>query len=96
MAILRYTATGTVDTGFGGGPIATTPAAAALARAVAVQDDGKIVVAGTNAPVSELIVARFNANGSLDMTFGPGGSSVIAPGAPVVLLLGAANRDPCR
>ena len=41
---------------------------------MAVQNDGKIVVAGTIRtaadPIEDIVVARFNTNGSLDMTFG--------------------------
>ena len=39
--------------------------------AVAVQDDGKIVVAGTSA--NDFAVVRYNADGSLDTGFGTGG-----------------------
>jgi uncharacterized delta-60 repeat protein len=62
--------TGTVTTDFGGGddgPIA-----------VSIQSDGKIVVAGTsfvagNASQSSFALARYNADGSLDTSFGNGG-----------------------
>ncbi len=43
-------------------------------NAMAVQNDGKIVVAGTIAtaadPTEDIVVARFNTDGSLDLTFG--------------------------
>jgi uncharacterized delta-60 repeat protein len=46
-------------------------------NSLAIQPDGKIVVAGTassaDGTVSEFAVARFNTNGSLDATFGTGG-----------------------
>ncbi len=44
-------------------------------RAVAVQPDGKIVVAGTasNGVITHFAVARYNANGSPDASFGTGG-----------------------
>ena len=47
------------------------------AKAVAVQADGKIVVAGTstsnaNGGTSNIVVERFNTDGSLDATFGAG------------------------
>jgi uncharacterized delta-60 repeat protein len=45
------------------------------ANAVAVQSDGKIVVAGDSN--GDFIVARYNINGALDTTFNPGG---IIPG----------------
>jgi len=49
----------------------TYPCEDSVFRAVAVQPDGKIVVAGKgwNSPYA-LFVARFNSNGSLDTTFG--------------------------
>ena len=65
--ILRYNPDGSVDTTFNGtGQVATD-----LVRSIAVQSDGKIVVSG---PVSSgasaaFGVGRYNANGSLDMSF---------------------------
>jgi uncharacterized delta-60 repeat protein len=41
------------------------------ARAVAIQPDGKIVVAGSS--LDDFAVARYNTDGSLDTTFGSGG-----------------------
>jgi uncharacterized delta-60 repeat protein len=56
----------------------------AVAEDVAVQADGKTVVAGyawyfdtSNRPHRQLAVARFNVNGSLDKTFGPDRSGMI-------------------
>ena len=59
-----------------------------VASAVAVQPDGKILVAGTTSPVirnpgdnvpsaenGDMVLKRFNANGSLDRTFGSGGTA---------------------
>ena len=45
------------------------------ARAIAVQDDGKILVAGysSNGAVKDLIVSRFNQNGTLDADFNSAG-----------------------
>ncbi len=47
------------------------------AKSVAIQTDGKIVVAGTstsnaNGGTSNIVVERFNTDGSLDVTFGAG------------------------
>jgi len=47
------------------------------AAAVAVQSDGKIVVAG-DVTASELGVARYNTDGSLDNSFGTGGLALMA------------------
>src|SRR5687768_2759032 len=56
----------------------------AVAEDVAVQSDGKTVVAGyawyfdtRNRPHYQLAVARFNVNGLLDKTFGPDRSGMI-------------------
>src|SRR5262245_46927260 len=51
------------------------------AAAVAVQSDGKVVVAGTfnfnGGTLSNFAVARFNYNGALDTSFGNGGRVTI-------------------
>jgi uncharacterized delta-60 repeat protein len=47
------------------------------ARAIGVQSEGKIIVAGhRTSPGSQGIVARLNTNGTLDTTFGDSGSKV--------------------
>jgi uncharacterized delta-60 repeat protein len=50
-----------------------------FAKAVAIQTDGKIVVAGDSEAFdgsSRFVLARFNGNGSLDSSFGTGGKIV--------------------
>ena len=50
------------------------------AHAVAVQDDGKVVAAGTTVASgggSDLAIVRYNANGTLDATFGSGGTGKV-------------------
>ncbi|HEX5444862.1 MAG TPA: hypothetical protein VFW87_13580, partial [Pirellulales bacterium] len=70
------------DDGFGTAGIATATFSGGDARdyAVAVQDDGKVVEAGTftQGSTTKLAVARFNADGSLDASFGTGGE-VLTP-----------------
>jgi uncharacterized delta-60 repeat protein len=56
--------------------LASSGGPAGTGRSVAVQSDGKVVVAGTGAG---MVVARFNANGSPDTSFG-GTGSVTVPG----------------
>ncbi len=80
VLLARYNANGSLDTTFGSGGEATTANAVSGVSALAIQPDGKFVVVGaenytTNAygPVSEGVVLRYNANGSLDTTFGSGG-----------------------
>ncbi|MEN3332374.1 MAG: hypothetical protein V7641_1739 [Blastocatellia bacterium] len=76
--LLRFTADGALDSGFGSGGEVTTefldrdPAA----TAVAMQLDGRIVVGGTAQLSSGPYVfelARYNSDGSLDATFGADG-----------------------
>jgi len=67
------------DRTFGtGGQLVTQIGAKAVVQAIAVQPDGKIVAVGQNAPPDEFtstdfILARYEANGSLDTSFGTGG-----------------------
>jgi uncharacterized delta-60 repeat protein len=88
--ITRLNADGTVDTTFG--TDGTTTITVTLAgRAVGVgpqaelvQPDGKILVAGEasvqtgrRTGITDGVVARLNANGTLDTTFGTGGSTLL-------------------
>ena len=92
IASLRYNASGAPDASFGGGRgLVVTDFEASLndyALAVALQLDGKIVVAGssgsTTAPNTAqglLAVLRYKPDGSLDSTFGIGGSARTAIGS---------------
>lgn len=64
---------GTLDITFDTDGIVTTPFgnSAAFGRSIAIQSDGKIVVAGysANVGVGYFYVARYNVNGSLDTSF---------------------------
>jgi uncharacterized delta-60 repeat protein len=67
-----------LDTSFSGDGKVTTSFSAGddVGSGIAVQSDGKIVVVGTSdneSGTSELAVARFNVNGSLDTSFGGDG-----------------------
>jgi uncharacterized delta-60 repeat protein len=94
FALVRYTPDGRLDRGFGSGGIITTDfgsgeagARPALDRAggVAVQPDGRIVVGGsTRGDHQAFAIARYNADGSLDSTFGVGGKAQIPAAAPQV------------
>ncbi len=85
IRLARYTRAGLLDTTFGGGDgIADevpTPATGNTAGG-AVQSDGKIIIGTTRA--SGLAVTRFNADGTLDSTFGGGDGIATAngPAAP--------------
>jgi uncharacterized delta-60 repeat protein len=77
-ALVRYNSNGTLDTTFGLAGVVTTSfgTAGCFASAIVIQGDGKIVAAGTNyldfSSNSDFAVARYNADGSLDSTFGGG------------------------
>jgi uncharacterized delta-60 repeat protein len=82
LIVARYTASGTLDKTFNGkGFVVFVPAgiSEAGASAVALQSNGKIVAAGSctgNDGGNDMLVARFNANGTLDTGFG-GGSGYV-------------------
>jgi uncharacterized delta-60 repeat protein len=77
VTVVRYNTDGTLDTTFGTGGRVTTPFGSfSEAQSVQLQPDGKIVVAGSNN--SDFLVVRYNADGSLDTTFGTGGKVTTA------------------
>ncbi|MCW2973815.1 MAG: hypothetical protein JWN72_2088 [Thermoleophilia bacterium] len=84
FAVVRYNTNGSLDTTFDGDGIATTPFGSASddAYALALQPDGRIVLAGfTQGATDDVAVARFTANGALDTTFGTGGKVTTAVGS---------------
>ena len=87
--LARYNTNGSLDTTFGtGGKVLTLDG---FANAVAIQSDGKIVVAGTG-------LARYNTNGSLDTTFGTngiaggGGSDIAIQSDGKIVTVGTSNN----
>ncbi|MBD0330532.1 MAG: hypothetical protein ICV64_10585 [Thermoleophilia bacterium] len=73
LVLARFTSRGTLDRSFAGDGIATADAprdGAAAPRAVAVQRDGKIVVAAEGIEGNVYGLLRYRANGSLDRGFG--------------------------
>ena len=92
FAVARYnSADGSLDTTFGcaagsgcSGKV-TTPigTAADFSRALALQPDGKLVVAGSsnNGSNNDFAAVRYQANGTLDATFGTGGKVTTAVGS---------------
>lgn len=82
FVVARFNTDGSLDAGFGDGGIVFTDYGDLAdsqdrARAVAVADDGAIVVAGITQQFS-LAVARLNADGSPDTTFGGGDGTLAA------------------
>jgi uncharacterized delta-60 repeat protein len=83
FTVLRYEANGNLDSSFDSDGIMTTDFGAEdQARSLALQSDGKIVVAGSvsifsaSNPVRDISLARYNPNGSLDSSFGSGGKVI--------------------
>lgn len=78
FVLTRYNTDGSLDATFGINGIAVTTLNDM--SAIALQPDGKIVVVGQiatdNPDVSQRVVARFNADGSVDTTFGTQGISI--------------------
>ncbi|TMA81131.1 MAG: hypothetical protein E6J77_17415, partial [Deltaproteobacteria bacterium] len=78
IAVARYNTDGSVDLTFGsGGRVLTDFDGDDAAFALAVQPDGKIVVAGTSngggTGSLDFVLARYDSAGALDPTFGSGG-----------------------
>ena len=83
FAVLRYNRNGTLDPAWGGTGVVVTDfggTSVAAARAVAIQSDGRIVVAGRagSANVPRVALARYLSNGTLDSTFGTNGLLTMA------------------
>lgn len=82
FAIVRYLSDGSLDTTFGTGGKVTlvgTPQSGGFSS-ILEQSDGKYVAVGTYDPVDAkptAILARFNADGSLDTTYGTGGTTLV-------------------
>lgn len=82
-ALVRYNNNGSLDTSFGNGGLVRTNVGTYLdsVGSIALQPDGKIVAAGNTAIArppgeqrnSNIAVARYNPDGSLDPTFGNAG-----------------------
>ncbi len=84
FALLRYETDGNLDTSFGIGGIVCTAVGSGndYGHSVAIQTDGKIIVAGfsNNGSNDDFSLVRYNSDGSLDNSFGSGGKSVISLG----------------
>jgi uncharacterized delta-60 repeat protein len=79
FAVARYNSDGSLDTGFGSGGKVTTDFGtdADMGNAIALQEGGKIVVAGyLKDTSSDFALARYNSNGSLDTGFGTDGKVI--------------------
>jgi trimeric autotransporter adhesin len=83
FALARYTSAGVLDATFGtGGTVTSSITGSDVAADMAVQSDGRILLGGYNAGFHTQI-ARYDANGALDTTFGTAGvvTTAVASGS---------------
>ncbi len=77
FAVVRYNTDGSLDTSFDADGKVTTPVGVgygyAYGQSLVVQPDGRLVLAGYAGTVADFAAVRYNANGSLDTSFGVGG-----------------------
>ncbi|MES2299086.1 MAG: M57 family metalloprotease [Pseudomonadota bacterium] len=76
IALARYLPDGSLDPSFGHGGTMLDADTHSRSAALALQADGKIIVAGTDTAgggVNDFTLSRFNADGSADSTFGSAG-----------------------
>jgi uncharacterized delta-60 repeat protein len=108
LALARYHTDGSLDTGFGTNGKVVTPIGTSddWMYGLAIQSDGKLVATGyaTSSGNADVALVRYNANGTLDPTFGTGGKvttpvgsnddiafSVKIASSGKILVAGAAN-----
>jgi uncharacterized delta-60 repeat protein len=78
--LVRFNANGSVDTSFGSRGQVSVTSTSAIVGVVIQPADGKVVIAG-NTGGPDFVLTRYNPNGTLDKTFGSGGTATIsAPG----------------
>jgi uncharacterized delta-60 repeat protein len=83
IGIARYKTNGNLDSTFGvNGKVITLVGNDSRASAVALQPDGKIIIAGcTNyGSASDILLVRYKSNGNLDSTFGTNGVVITSVG----------------
>jgi uncharacterized delta-60 repeat protein len=81
FALARYRANGKLDKTFSGDGKATTGfPGGGVARAMAIQKDGRIVTVGSQGDADEFAVARFKENGKLDKSFSGNGKATVGFG----------------
>jgi uncharacterized delta-60 repeat protein len=105
FALARYDANGNLDTSFGnGGKVTTEISGQDGAYAMALQADGKIILAGQTGVAGDFALVRYNPNGTLDTSFGTGGKIITDLGGSATAFavavqsggkIVAAGRGPC-
>jgi uncharacterized delta-60 repeat protein len=98
MAVARYDIDGSLDTSFGGDGRVTTDLTSTYdqANAIALQDDGKIVVAGyadAAGSTPKFGLVRYKTDGSLDRSFGSRGKVLTSVGYGAAAFGVAVQRD---
>jgi uncharacterized delta-60 repeat protein len=86
FALARYDAHGKLDSRFGsGGTVLTSIGSSASADAIALQTDGKVLVAGSAfaPPGLRLVVARYEGDFALDTASGITGQALVGPITPI-------------
>jgi uncharacterized delta-60 repeat protein len=76
MKVVAFDQDGAIDESFGDGGVANVPGAFYAASDLALDSQGRVVVAGSRAKAAggyEVAVARFDSDGGLDGSFGDGG-----------------------
>jgi len=104
FVLFRVLSTGAFDPAFGSAGIAqpALPFTGLTLSSMALQTDGKIVVAGNGS--ADAVLARYLSDGTLDPTFGSGGAASIPAGlSPIIygvtlqstgmIILGGSNAD---
>jgi uncharacterized delta-60 repeat protein len=83
FAAVRLLPNGSLDPSFGNGGVTTVPIGPeAIANAVVIQPDGKIVLGGTAlVGHNEFAAVRLNADGTIDTSFGTNGVSTLSQDA---------------
>jgi uncharacterized delta-60 repeat protein len=94
LSATSYAAPGDLDPTFGTDGKVTTTFNFAVASDVALQADGKIVVAGSNfsSNGTQIVLARYHTNGSLDASFGNGGRVYTSVGNASAIAIQADGR----
>jgi len=86
-------APGDLDATFGSGGVTRTAiGSAAIADALTLQPDGRILLAGSAYPADGFAVVRYNADGSLDASFGSDGRAIGPQGSAVALAVQADGK----
>lgn len=100
MAVTRLDGSGNLDTSWNGTGLATAnfsgPSNDSASNMTLTQPDGKIVVVGTSSTATgdvRLAVERYNPDGTLDSTFGNGGTALFGYGSGLFVSPDAVSID---